>query len=165
MSEIAGATHGEQLLEASRRNNVELLDSILQEAKDLASLINESKDPFLNTSLHICCKYGSWDVLDKILDLECPIEIDPQNSEGDTPLHVISRYAVEEPEHGTFIASNLIQVGADPRIKNKSGQKPLDLLHSAELEGLCDILQGAELAIDTHNEAINADEVEEIDDE
>ncbi|AET38309.1 ankyrin repeat-containing protein ANK1 Ecym_2595 [Eremothecium cymbalariae DBVPG len=165
MDEIEGATYGEQLLDASRRNNVDLLEFILeQDSNIVAKLINDTKDPFGNTCLHMCCKYGSWDVLDTILDVDCPIEIDPQNVEGDTPLHTVVKYSEEEPEHGTFIASNLIQVGADPRIKNNSGRKPIELIHNDKFTDLIDLLQSAELAADNKGTAINENEAEVIDD-
>lgn len=167
--ETEGASLGEQLLEASRRNNVDLLDDVFHDLEGdstkIAELINNSKDPFGNTALHLCCKYGSWDVLDKILDQEGGIEIDSQNDlEGNTPLHVAVKYAEEEPEHGTFIAQNLIEVGADPRIRNNDNNRPIDLIHNDELEDLIDLLQGAELAADNGGEVIKAEE-ENIDDD
>ncbi|AGO13403.1 AaceriAFR268Cp [[Ashbya] aceris (nom. inval.)] len=163
---VDGASLGEQLLEASRRNNVELLEAVVRDAgPEIEELINESRDPLGNTCLHLCCTHGSWEALDMILDLDCAIEVDPQNTAGDTPLHAAARYAAEEPEHATFLASNLVQVGADPRVRNKDGLRPVELVHGSELEPLVDVLQGAELAYDTHGEALNADEIEEIDDE
>ena len=151
--ETEGASFSEQLLDASRRNNVDLLETILDtlnhDKDKIAHLINESEDPFGNTAIHLCCKYGSWEVLDKILDQEGDIEIDPQNRNGDTPLHLAVKYSEDEPEHGTFIAQNLIEVGADPRVRNNDGHRPIDLIHSTELDELADLLQGAELAADS----------------
>lgn len=157
-----GASYGEQLLEASRRNNVDLLNDILESVKNdpvkIAEIVNSSKDPFGNTALHLCCKSGSWEVLDILLD-QSDIEIDPQNKiDGDTPLHFTVRYAQDEPEHGTFIARNLIEVGADPRLRNKHNQKPIDLIHSEDLDELTDLLQGAELAIDMGGHQAEEDE-------
>ena len=155
--ETEGASVGEQLLDASRRNNVDLLETVFQELGEdpakIADALNHSKDPFGNTALHLCCKYGSWDVLDKILDQEGEIEVDPHNEvDGDTPLHVAVRYARDEPEHGTFIAQNLIEVGADPRARNNNNDKPIDLIHGDGLDDLIDLLQGAELAADNAGE-------------
>lgn len=74
------------------------------------------------------------------------MEVDPINRQyGDTPLHSAVRYSLVEPEHGAFIVEVLIDAGADPRIKNKSGQKPIDLASSENL-ALIDTLQGAEFA-------------------
>ncbi|CCK70044.1 ankyrin repeat-containing protein ANK1 KNAG_0D02950 [Huiozyma naganishii CBS 8797] len=166
---VKGASLSEQLLDASRRNNDDLLEQVFKQLDNdpgkIAELINTARDPMGNTALHLCCKYGSWEVLDKILDQEGDIEIDPRNElDGDTPLHLAVRYAMDEPEHGTFIANNLVEVGADARIKNNNNQKPVDLIHGDELDDLFDLLQGAELARD-HPGAINEDEVELIDDD
>lgn len=163
-----GASLHEQLLDAARRNNVDLLNGILETIGDdkdaISKLINESKDPFGNTAVHLCSKYGSWDVLDAILDQE-GVEVNQQNSiDGDTPLHVCVNYCHEEPEYGTFIAENLIEVGADPRIRNKRGLTPLQLVHGNELEPLINLLQGAEIVADSKGQLINEEDAEEIDD-
>lgn len=159
-----GASFGEQLLDASRRNNTDLLEHILEglsnDSDKIAELINTAKDPLGNTALHLCCKYGSWEVLDSILDQEGGIEIDPRNVDGDTPLHLTVRYCDDEPEHGLFIARNLIEVGADPRIKNEHNQLPLDLVHGDDKDELIDLLQGAALAADSND--LEGDEDEEI---
>lgn len=168
--ETDGASVGEQLLDASRRNNVDLLETVFRELGEdsakIADAINHSKDPFGNTPLHLCCKYGSWDVLDKILDQEGGVEIDPHNEvDGDTPLHLAVRYAGDEPEHGTFIAQNLIEVGADARARNNNNDRPIDLIHSDDLEDLVDLLQGAELAADNAGELAEDEEAGELVDE
>lgn len=162
-----GASFGEQLLDASRRNNTDLLEHIYtgldHNADKIAELVNASRDPLGNTALHLCCKYGSWEVLDSLLDQEGGIEIDPRNVDGETPLHLTVRYCDEEPEHGLFIARNLIEVGADPRIKNEHNQLPLDLLHGEGKDDLIDLLQGAALAADSND--IGEEEKEVIDDD
>lgn len=168
MSNIDGASLSEQLLDSARRNNDDLFDSVCEQLDNdhakITNLINDSKDPLGNTALHLCCQYGSWDVLDKILDIDGDIEIDPVNTQMDnnTPLHLAVLYSLDEPEHGTFIVSNLIQVGADPRVKNSLNQKPIDLVHGDELDELVDILQGAELAHESNN---LPQDVEDEDDE
>ncbi|CCD23658.1 ankyrin repeat-containing protein ANK1 NDAI_0B06270 [Naumovozyma dairenensis CBS 421] len=163
---VEGASLKEQLLDASRRNNVDLLEQIFttldNDEEKIADLINTAKDPLGNTALHLSCKYGSWEVLDKILDQEGDIEIDPKNDmDGDTPLHSAVRYAQDEPEHGEFIAQNLIEVGADPRIRNNHNQKPIDLIHGDDFDSLIDLLQGAELAADNRGNIENEEGEEE----
>ncbi|QEU58775.1 hypothetical protein KDRO_B00390 [Kluyveromyces lactis] len=163
-----GASLKEQLLDASRRNNADLLNAVLEtldgDKQAIQSLINDSKDPLGNTAIHLCSKYGSWDVLDVLLDQE-GVDVNQQNSiDGDTALHLCVNYSHDEPEYGTFIAENLIEVGADPRIKNKRGQTPLQLVHSDELESLVNLLQGAEIAADNKGKIINEEDAEEIDD-
>lgn len=172
LSQDEGASLGEQLLDACRRNNEDLFDTVIstigsEDRNRLSKLINESHDPMGNTALHLCCQYGSWEVLDKLLDLDADIEIDNKNTrDGDTPLHLAVRYSLDEPEHGTFIVLNLIEVGADPRIKNNHGQKPSDLIHGDELDNLFDLLQGAELAADNGGmEGLQEQEVNVSDDD
>lgn len=85
------------------------------------------------------------EVLDIILD-QPGTEVDPQSRQsGDTPLHAAVRYSLTEPEHGAFIVETLIDAGADPRVKNKAGQKPIDLASDDNNE-LINVLQGAEFA-------------------
>ena len=164
--EADGASQGEQLLDAARRNNVDLLETVFKELEEdpakIADVVNHSKDPFGNTALHLSCRYGSWEVLDKILDQEGGIEIDPHNIiDGDTPLHAAVKYAQDEPEHGLFIVQNLIEVGADPRARNNHNERPIDLIHSDELDDLVDLLQGAELVTDNAGEMTKEEEEEE----
>ncbi|CDO91695.1 unnamed protein product [Kluyveromyces dobzhanskii CBS 2104] len=163
-----GASLKEQLLDASRRNNADLLNNVLEtlgsEKQATLDLINNSTDPLGNTCIHLCCKHGSWDVLDVLLDIE-GVDVNQQNSiDGDTPLHLCVNYSHDEPEYGTFIAENLIEIGADPRIRNKRGQTPLQLVHGDELESLINLLQGAEIAADNKGNLINEEDAEEIDD-
>lgn len=146
-----GASYKEQVLEAARRNNTDLLGEIIKESGDqITSIINDSRDALGNTPLHLAAKYGSYEVMDEILDCE-GVEVDPTNTlDGDTPLHMAVRYSESEPEHGTFIAETLIEAGADARIKNNAGQKPIDLVH--DNDSLIDILQGAEMAFQLEEE-------------
>lgn len=159
MSSTQGASYNEQLLESARRNNIDLLENIIKSnsSTEFVTLLNNSRDAFGNTPLHLCARNGSWDVLDKILDQDGEIEIDPINiTDGDTPLHCAVRLAMEDADDGTFISKNLIAVGADPRIKNKMHQKPIDLIHGNNLMDLIDTLQGAELAAATGAQAAAA---------
>ncbi|CDO53264.1 hypothetical protein DV451_004346 [Geotrichum candidum] len=148
-----GASPSEQFIEAARRNNIDLLHEVIADitAKQpdnptaVAELLNSSQDPLGNTPLHLAAANGSYEVLDVLLEQE-GLEIDPINrQQGDTPLHSAVRYAETEPEHGAFIAEMLVDVGADPRIKNKAGQRPIDLAADSNTE-LINVLQGAEFA-------------------
>lgn len=142
-----GASFKEQILDASRRNNTELLAEILANAspENIPDIINHSKDALGNTPLHLAAKYGSFEVMDIILDQE-GTEVDPVNViDGDTPLHLAVRYSETEPEHGHFIAETLVEAGADARIKNKGGFKPVQLIHT-ENPSLKELLQSAEFA-------------------
>lgn len=159
-----GASLGEQLIESARRNNLDLLTEIFgQNPANLIDLINHSTDPLGNTALHLAAFNGSYEVLDHLLDQE-DVEVDPINRQfGDTPLHSAVRYSRTEPEHGAFLVEMLIDAGADPLIKNKDGQKPIDLADPSNTE-LLNVLQGAEFARtagpieDTHMELDDAEE-------
>lgn len=67
------------------------------------------------------------------------------------------KYAREEPEHGAFLVEMMIEAGADPRIKNKQGLKPIDLADTSN-QDLYDTLKGAELALLYKPDVNEADE-------
>jgi Ankyrin repeat. len=47
----------------------------------------------------------------------------------DTPLHIAVRYANEKDEElGTEMVKMMCEAGCDPRVRNKHGQKPADLV-------------------------------------
>lgn len=154
-----GASLAEQLVEAARRNNLELLGAIQAQAQapgQFRDLINSCRDSMGLTALHLCCKYGNYEVLDVLLDVE-GVEIDPLDRlDGETPLHFSVRYCAAEPEHGLFIVETLIEAGADPRIRNKNGEKPVDL---AQDDKLVEVLQSAEFAYDVEQQDEQQDEV------
>jgi hypothetical protein len=68
--------------------------------------------------------------------------------DGDTPLHAAIRYATEKStDLGTHMADLLCDAGADPRVRNKGGQKPIIMVTGgAEFEELRDLLRKAEYA-------------------
>lgn len=145
-----GASTKEQLLEAARRNNTDLMQQVLFEVlnsdeEKIANAINSARDSLGNSPLHLAAQNGSYEALDLILD-QGGVEVDPINLlQGETPLHSVVRYSKDEPEHGTYLAEMLIEAGCDPRIKNKHGQKPIDLADPSNTE-LLDQLQAAEYA-------------------
>lgn len=145
-----GASLGEQLLEAARRNNTELLLSIKSELGNdqvkLSELINSTKEPInQNLALHFAAQLGNWEVIDILLDIE-GVEIDPLNREGDLPLHLAVKYANQEPEHGTFIVDGFLDAGSDPRIKDVHNLKPVNYVNK-DNEKLRELLESAEYAI------------------
>ncbi|KAK9321674.1 ankyrin repeat-containing domain protein [Lipomyces orientalis] len=146
-----GAKPSELLIEASRRNNIDLLQEVLGISVDgearpgAAEIINSSVDALGNTPLHVAALNGSYECLDMLLDVE-GVEVDPVNRmEGNTPLHCAVVYAEEEPEHAIAIVDMLVDAGCDPRIRNKQKDKPIDLVLPTNPE-LRKILQGAEMA-------------------
>ena len=68
------------------------------------------------------------DVMDLLFDIEF-FECDPLTRvEQDTPLHLAVRYANEKDIHlGLAMIKMMCEAGCDPRVKNKSGLKPIDL--------------------------------------
>lgn len=125
MASDEGASPKEQLIEACRRNNTTLLNDLFispplsSSPKSIADFLNTTTDALGSGALHIAAKYGSYDVLDVILDQEM-VEIDGREKrEGDTCLHVAVRFAngleKGEWEHGRAVVDILVDAGCDPR--------------------------------------------------
>lgn len=121
----SGATPREQLVEACRRNNTALLSELLaapplsSKPKAIAEFLNTTTDALGSSALHIAAQYGSYDVLDLLLDQE-DVEIDlPERRDGDTALHKAVRYANSldkaEWDFGRDIVDILLDAGCDPR--------------------------------------------------
>ncbi|GEQ69886.1 hypothetical protein JCM33374_g3562 [Metschnikowia sp. JCM 33374] len=152
-----GASYSEQLLESARRNNTELFTQISQDLGSdhakLAQLINSTKEVIShNSPLHLATDKGNWEFLDMVLDVE-GVEIDPQNREGDTPLHLAVKYAAHDPEYGYFIIDNLIDAGSDVRVVDKHGLKPVNYV--GDNEKLRALLESAEYASGAGHESID----------
>lgn len=132
--------------------------------EEVAEFFNSVKDALGNYALHICALYGSCtldlylymnvcvliiadDVMDALFDIQY-FECDPLTRvDQDTPLHVAVRYANEkDPELGLEMISMMCEAGCDPRVRNKPGQKPVDLVfgNNAELKS---VLQKAEYVL------------------
>lgn len=54
-----GASYSEQLIEASRRDNISLFEDLEKDSKNIAELINTATDPVGNYALHIAVSNGS----------------------------------------------------------------------------------------------------------
>ncbi|KAL1297139.1 hypothetical protein AAFC00_004715 [Neodothiora populina] len=160
-----GASNRELLLEACRRNNTDLLSSILESYKsseERAKFLNTATDALGCGALHIGAQYGAYDVLDMLLDQE-GVEIDDvEKRDGDTCLHKAVRYvnslSKDEWKEGEAIVDILVDAGCDPRIRNKAKLRPIDLVDPRNTE-LRSYLQKAELTL-----LATADAVEEDDD-
>jgi ankyrin repeat protein len=119
---LQGASSRELLLEACRRNNTDLLSTVLSDFKstdELANFLNTATDALGCGALHIGAQYGAYEVLDMLLDQE-GVEIDGvEKREGDTCLHKAVRYVnsltKDEWEEGQAIVDILIDAGCDPR--------------------------------------------------
>ncbi|KAJ9620647.1 hypothetical protein H2203_007856 [Taxawa tesnikishii (nom. ined.)] len=117
-----GASSRELLLEACRRDNTDLLSEVLSSfpsSDAIAHFLNTATDALGNGALHIAAQYGSYEILDMLLDQE-GVEIDgTERREGDTCLHKGVRYinglTKDEWEDGKPIVEILIDAGCDPR--------------------------------------------------
>jgi ankyrin repeat protein len=67
--------------------------------------------------------------MDALFDIQF-FECDPLTRlDKDTPLHVAVRFANEkDAELGEAMISMMCEAGCDPRVRNKHGQKPVDLV-------------------------------------
>ncbi|KAH0542880.1 hypothetical protein FGG08_002740 [Glutinoglossum americanum] len=144
---MVGASPGEQVLEACRRNNTELLQEVIDGFSDktsgksskkysyeeqVADLLNNAVDGIGNNCLHLAAAYGSYEVMDMLLDQE-GLEVDPlDRMEKDTPLHKAVRFVNGLPkaqwENGKLFVELLLDAGADPRVRNKAKLKPVELV-------------------------------------
>jgi len=144
MADVEGASPKEQVLEACRRDNVELFHEVLNDMKNkskdqIAEFFNTVTDTMGNHLLHVCASYGAYDVMDELLNIEF-LECDPlTRRDKETPIHCAVKYANErEVELGEAMAKMLIEAGGDPRVKDGHGRKPAEICtpRTEELRGI-----------------------------
>ncbi|KAL6709392.1 hypothetical protein ACN47E_001799 [Coniothyrium glycines] len=170
MADEDGASPRELILEACRRNNTELLEETIADlasaasksgkkaAEYVADILNNARDGVGNGCLHLAATYGSYDVLDILLDQE-GLEIDEvDRMEQDTPLHKAVRYvnALDKSEWvdaGHPIVDILLDAGCDPRIRNKAKLKPFELVDPRNTE-LRSMLQKGEFAMQAGGDVV-----------
>ncbi|KAI0079541.1 ankyrin [Panus rudis PR-1116 ss-1] len=123
-----GASNNQRLLAAAREDNEELLLEIFEQGKfDI-----NYQDGLGNTALHYAASHGSAVVLEHILSYE-ECDVDPINRlEGATPLHLAVK--LEDPELRRQIVESLLEAGADTSIKDKNGDRAIDLLAQSDTE-------------------------------
>ncbi|KAJ5172198.1 hypothetical protein N7492_004791 [Penicillium capsulatum] len=141
MAEDEGASPRELVVEACRRDQPHLIEQVLsgmheKSNEEVAQFFNEVTDALGNYAIHICALYGSYDVMDALFDIQY-FECDPlTRMDKDTPLHIAVRFANDkDAELGTEMVKMMCEAGCDPRVRNKHGQKPADLVfNNAELK-------------------------------
>ncbi|KAB8223515.1 hypothetical protein BDV33DRAFT_167107 [Aspergillus novoparasiticus] len=133
-----GASPRELVVEACRRDQPHLIEQVLdgmegKSNEEVAEFFNGVTDSLGNHALHICAKYGSYDTMDSLFDIQY-FECDPLTRlDKDTPLHTAVQYANENGKEHPELAKEMIdmmcEAGCDPRVRNKHGQKPVDLVY------------------------------------
>ncbi|KAJ5162948.1 uncharacterized protein N7500_004778 [Penicillium coprophilum] len=129
-----GASPRELVVEACRRDQPQLIEQVLNAMEEksneqVAQFFNEVTDSMGNHALHICAQYGSYDTMDALFDIQY-FECDPLTRlDKDTPLHIAVRYANDkDAELGEAMIKMMCEAGCDPRVRNKHGQKPAELV-------------------------------------
>ncbi|KAH6854849.1 hypothetical protein B0I37DRAFT_401740 [Chaetomium sp. MPI-CAGE-AT-0009] len=162
--EHEGASTSELLIEACRRNNTELLEEILSTPPlrnneyAIADALNKTTTVLGNHLYHEAAAQGNYEIIDMLLD-QPGFECDPvSRAEGDTPLHAAVRWINGEPEaqreFGNALVEMMLEAGSNPRIKNRGGLTPLQLVDPRN-EGLKEVIRKHEYA------ALNAGDFEE----
>ncbi|KAK0749261.1 hypothetical protein B0T18DRAFT_445150 [Schizothecium vesticola] len=162
--EHEGATPAERLIEACRRNNPDLLTSILSPLPDSAAadLLNKTTTVLGNHLYHEAALRGNYEVIDALLD-QPGFECDPVNrADGDTPLHSAIRWINSEPpaqrEFGSALVEMMLEAGSSPRVKNKGGLTPLQLVDPRN-EGLREVIRRHEYASLNAGDFVSAGDV------
>ncbi|KAM0754832.1 ankyrin [Meredithblackwellia eburnea MCA 4105] len=119
------ASPNEQLLFAAKTDSSELLQQILQ--SDPETFDVNFQDGLGNTALHYAAQAPSPTALELLLEFD-GTDVDLQNRlEGATPLHLAVKIEHEGARQG--VVDMLLEAGADPRIKDKTGTLPVEYLH------------------------------------
>ncbi|KAI0125149.1 hypothetical protein BJ170DRAFT_490452 [Xylariales sp. AK1849] len=133
--EHEGASVKEQVIEACRRNNVELLTEIINNCKsetEISALMNTTTTVMGNHLYHEAALQGNYEIIDLLLD-QPNFECDPLNRiEADTPLHSAIRWINSEPpaqrEFGNALVEMMLEAGSNPRVKNKAKLTAIQLV-------------------------------------
>ncbi|XP_052817656.1 ankyrin repeat domain-containing protein 27-like isoform X2 [Mya arenaria] len=84
-----------------------------------------------NTPLHLCAKNGHEDCVKAILFLDIlksRLNVNAQNDMGDTPLHLAAKWGYEG------IVNFLLESEADPRVRNRKRQTPLNVAQNPDIK-------------------------------
>ncbi|OIW30867.1 hypothetical protein CONLIGDRAFT_293201 [Coniochaeta ligniaria NRRL 30616] len=162
--EHEGASVSEILIEACRRNNTDLLHETLESKSDpeIASLLNTTTTVMGNHLYHEAASRGNYEIIDALLDMP-DFECDPVNRvEGDTPLHSAVRWINSEPEaqreFGNALVEMMLEAGSNPRVKNRGGLTPLQLVDPRN-EGLREVIRRHEYASLNAGDFVSAGDV------
>ncbi|KAI1654717.1 hypothetical protein F4813DRAFT_201556 [Daldinia decipiens] len=150
--EHEGASVKERLIEACRRNNVDLLHDVISGCKsdeEISALLNTTTTVMGNHLYHEAALQGNYEIIDTLLD-QPDFECDPLNRiEGDTPLHSAIRWINSEPpaqrQFGNALVQMMLEAGSSTRVRNKARLTPYQLVDPSNT-GLRDLIQKHEYA-------------------
>ena len=89
--------------------------------------------PIKEDNVRSVCKLPCVETMKLILHAGC--DVNAVNTEGNTPLHLAVKFKPAEPEEVKIlreILMLLVDIGADPKLENKSGQTPLNSCETDE---------------------------------
>lgn len=129
---------------------------------EIAALLNTTTTVMGNHLYHEAALRGNYEIIDALLDMP-DFECDPVNRvEGDTPLHSAVRWINSEPEaqreFGNALVEMMLEAGSNPRVKNKGGLTPLQLVDPRN-EGLKEVIRKHEYASLNQGDFVDASEV------
>ncbi|PNY20559.1 Ankyrin repeat-containing protein [Tolypocladium capitatum] len=149
--EHEGASVKELLVAACRGNNTDLLTELLADKPDaeITALLNGTTTVMGNHLYHEAASRGNYEIIDLLLD-QPAFECDPVNRlEGDTPLHTAIRWLNAEPPvqrpFGRALVEMMLEAGSNPRLRNKGGLTPVQLVDPANAD-LRDLIRQHEYA-------------------
>ncbi|KAF2264916.1 hypothetical protein CC78DRAFT_532791 [Lojkania enalia] len=141
--------------------------------RDKNHIREKDKRSYGLTYLHIAAEYGSYDVVETLLD-QFDVEIDGKdtsvyNGEGDTPLHKAVRFVNSKPpsqweDLGYPLIYLLVDAGCNPMEKNMGLCTPKDLVdptNTALIEFLADAEKEYEKAEKAKDEKVEMERVEQ----
>ncbi|OWR50492.1 hypothetical protein KGM_203899 [Danaus plexippus plexippus] len=149
MEELLQKVIDDKGIDCEKSRNAEV-NKLLSDAKNWAAHgYVEVRDPKTGgTPLHVAAAKGYIDVAQTLLD-ECNVDPDCVDYEGWSPLHAAALWGQKEA------AAMLIKYGADPNLKNYSGQTCLDLVDPSISTWLAEAALKAPRRINNNNNNIN----------
>ncbi|CAG8455818.1 9277_t:CDS:10 [Paraglomus brasilianum] len=143
LSQLTGSINSivlldELLLVAAKQDSEDIFEDILSQPNTYN--INHA-DSIGNTALHYAAQFGSLTLVRRLLGQK-NINVNSQNTIlGDTPLHKAVQYT-DVPADAYEIVEELLNAGANPRTRNKNGQRPNELVNPGN-QDLTKLLQQA----------------------
>ena len=109
------------------------LNPCCSDGNTLLHLAAWHETPIKEDKVRSVCKLPCVETMKLILHAGC--DVNAVNTEGNTPLHLAVKFKPAEPEEVKIlreILMLLVDIGADPKLENKSGQTPLNSCETDE---------------------------------